>query len=153
MNDLRYFIISEAQELRYTSVLEFGVNMLRNVITISLFMISTAYAEKPDWAESEFYCEYIPNENKEFYGSYCPIVYVDPSWQYTRNRIEGSVVVKMTITKFGSVTDTEIFESTHRGFERPAIRAAEKLKFRPYVVNEEITEISNYYFKFYFTYE
>ncbi|MCC3862286.1 energy transducer TonB [Pseudemcibacter aquimaris] len=70
-------------------------------------------------------------------GGHTPIVRVAP--QYPTNMaskgIEGYVKVSFTITVNGSVKDATVIESSHRGFERNALRAVEKFKYKPKVVD------------------
>lgn len=49
--------------------------------------------------------------------------------------IEGYVDVRFDVTEMGSVTNIEIVFSSHSGFERAAIKAAEKMRYQPRVVD------------------
>ena len=70
-------------------------------------------------------------------GPQTPIVRVAP--QYPINMaskgIEGYVIVQFSLTTNGSVVDAIVIESSHRGFERNAVRAVEKFKYKPKVVD------------------
>ena len=77
-------------------------------------------------------------------GAY-PLVRVAP--QYPRRAqergIEGSVVVKFTITRTGGVADIVVVDSTNPLFDRSAIRAVQKYKYQPYVVNGVPIDLPN----------
>jgi protein TonB len=51
------------------------------------------------------------------------------------HELEGSVVVKFTVTTQGTVTDIRIVESTHSVFEQAAIAAVVKSRYRPRIVD------------------
>ncbi len=73
-------------------------------------------------------------------GEYLPIVKVKPIYPrraQTRG-IEGYVLLQFTVTKTGAVADPVVIESEPRGiFDRAAINAALKFKYKPKVVNGE----------------
>lgn len=46
-----------------------------------------------------------------------------------------------TVTAVGNVTDVKVIESSHPGFEGNAVRAAEKFKYKPKVVNGIAVEV------------
>ncbi|NVK37168.1 MAG: energy transducer TonB [Gammaproteobacteria bacterium] len=67
-----------------------------------------------------------------------PLVQVEPKYpsQALSRRIEGYVVVRLQITKEGTVSDVEIVDAEPKGvFEREAIRAAWRYKFKPKLVD------------------
>lgn len=71
-------------------------------------------------------------------GGVIPIVRIAP--QYPRKalmaKIEGWVKIKFTITASGSVTNPEVVDAKpRRMFDREAIRAILKFKFKPKIVN------------------
>ncbi|MCY3883664.1 MAG: energy transducer TonB [Gammaproteobacteria bacterium] len=71
-------------------------------------------------------------------GEYLPIVKVRP--QYPRRAlqrgIEGYVIVMFTVTENGTVEDPSVFEADPPGiFDRAAMQAALKFKYRPRVVD------------------
>ncbi len=77
-------------------------------------------------------------------GEYLPIVKVQP--QYPRRAlsrgIEGYVIVEFTVTKSGAVRDPIVVESDPPNiFDRAAIKAAEKFKYKPRVVDGEPIEV------------
>ena len=49
--------------------------------------------------------------------------------------LEGFVVVEFTVTPDGSTADHRVIESSHGLFESAAIRAAERFRFRPRVID------------------
>ncbi len=51
--------------------------------------------------------------------------------------VEGHVLVEFDVTAKGTVSNVRIIESSHVGFERAAVRAAEKFRFKPHVLNGE----------------
>ncbi len=71
-------------------------------------------------------------------GEYLPIVKVAPIYPrraQTRG-IEGYVLLEFTVTKTGAVRDPHILESKPPGiFDRSALNAALKFKYKPKVVN------------------
>ncbi len=78
-------------------------------------------------------------------GEYLPIVKVAPVYprRALQRGIEGYVIVEFTVTKQGSVRDPLVVESNPEGiFERAAMDAALKFKYKPRVVNGEPAEVS-----------
>lgn len=77
-------------------------------------------------------------------GEYLPIVKVQPVYPrraLSRN-IEGYVIVEFTVTRAGTVRDVRVVESDPRGiFEKAAIKAAEKFKYKPRVLDGEPIEV------------
>ncbi len=82
-------------------------------------------------------------------------VYV-PQPQYPRRAqsrgVSGYAVVEVTITKTGSVKNIKLMEEhpDNYGFGRAAMRAADKLKYNPRVVNGEPQEVPGVLYKFTF---
>jgi periplasmic protein TonB len=70
-------------------------------------------------------------------GDLLPIVRVAPMFppRAAARGIEGYVVVEYTVTRAGSVTDIVVVESSNSIFERPALEAAGKFRYRPRVVD------------------
>ncbi len=64
--------------------------------------------------------------------------------------LEGWVMVRFTVTSIGAVRDVEVVESSHKIFERSAMAAAAKFKFRPRLINGEPVEVTNVYNKIIF---
>ena len=78
-------------------------------------------------------------------GEYLPIVKVNP--QYPRRAqtrgIEGYVLLEYIVTKTGAVRDPVVIEAKPPGiFNRAAINAALKYKYKPKVVNGEPIDIA-----------
>ena len=78
-------------------------------------------------------------------GEYLPIVKVNP--QYPRRAltrgIEGYVILEYVVTKIGGVRDPVVIEAKPPGiFNRAAINAALKYKYKPKVVNGEAIDVA-----------
>lgn len=76
--------------------------------------------------------------NRTEEGDIVPLVRIQP--QYPReaaiNQIEGYVVVEFTITETGSVTNPRVVDSSpRRVFDRDAMRAILRWKFKPRIVD------------------
>ena len=78
-------------------------------------------------------------------GEYLPIVKVAPVYPrraQTRG-IEGYVVLEFTVTKTGAVTNPVVIEAKPPGiFDRAAMNAAVKFKYKPKVVNGEAIDVA-----------
>lgn len=78
-------------------------------------------------------------------GEYLPIVKVAPVYPrraQTRG-IEGYVLLEFTVTKTGAVTDPVVIEASPPGiFDRAAIGAALKFKYKPKVVDGEPIDVA-----------
>ena len=77
-------------------------------------------------------------------GSYVPIFQVPP--QYPRRAaergIEGCVVLQYVVTEVGSVRDPEVIQSIPQGiFDRAAIRAALRYKYKPLIRDGNAVEV------------
>lgn len=73
-------------------------------------------------------------------GDYLPIVKPQPVYprRAQERGISGHVLVEFTVTETGSVEDVVVILAEPPGyFERAAIRAAEKFKYKPKVINGE----------------
>jgi protein TonB len=78
-------------------------------------------------------------------GEYLPIVKVAPVYprRALSRGIEGYVVVEFTVTKSGAVKDPVVVEAEPSGiFDRAAINAALKFKYKPKVVNGEPIDVA-----------
>lgn len=77
-------------------------------------------------------------------GEYLPIVKVAPVYpaRALARKLEGHVMVEFTVTETGTVRDVVVLESTEELFERPAIEAALKFKYKPRVINGEPVEVA-----------
>lgn len=76
-------------------------------------------------------------------GEYLPIVKVAPVYptRALARRLEGSVLVEFTVTRNGTVKDVIVVESTAELFEKPAIEAALKFRYKPRIVNGAPIEV------------
>jgi protein TonB len=78
-------------------------------------------------------------------GEYLPIVKVAPVYPrraQTRG-IEGYVLLEFTVTKTGAVRDPHVIESKPPGiFDRSALNAALKFKYKPKVVNGDAIDVA-----------
>lgn len=77
-------------------------------------------------------------------GDYLPIVKVSPVYpaRALARKMEGYVLVEFTVTRTGIVKDVIVVESTAALFERPAIEAALKFKYKPRVIDGEAVEVA-----------
>ena len=77
-------------------------------------------------------------------GEYLPIVKVAPIYpRRAQSRgVEGYCTVEYTVTKAGTTRDIAPVDCSHPGyFERASIKAAEKFKYKPRVVDGEPIEV------------
>ena len=77
-------------------------------------------------------------------GEYLPIVKVDPVYprRAAEVGVEGYVVVQYTVTTQGTTKDVIVIDADPKGyFERAAVRAAEKYKYKPRVINGQPVEV------------
>ena len=72
-----------------------------------------------------------------------------PPWALQRG-LEGWVMVRFTVTVIGAVRDVVVVESSHKVFERSAMAAAAKFKFRPRLINGDPVEVTSVYNKIVF---
>lgn len=78
-------------------------------------------------------------------GEYLPIVKVAPVYprRALQRGIEGYVIVEFTVTVQGSVKEPFVVEANPEGiFERAALEAVAKFKYKPRVVNNEPAEVA-----------
>jgi protein TonB len=77
-------------------------------------------------------------------GEYLPIVKVAPVYptRALQRRLEGYVIVEFVVTANGSVRDVAVVESSDAVFERAAIEAALKFKYKPRVVDGSPIEVA-----------
>ncbi|MFP3367304.1 energy transducer TonB, partial [Pseudoalteromonas sp. SIMBA_148] len=74
-----------------------------------------------------------------------PIVKVAPVYprRALSPRIQGYVIVEFTVTKQGTVRDPQVVKAEPESlFDRAAMDAALKLKYKPRVVNGEAVEVA-----------
>ena len=77
-------------------------------------------------------------------GDYLPIVKVAPVYPSSAlsQGLEGFVVVEFTVARSGAVKDVVVVESTDVLFERAAVEAARKFKYRPRIIAGRTVEVS-----------
>jgi len=87
-------------------------------------------------------------------GDIIPLVAIQP--QYPRRAAErgitGYVVVGFVITTQGTTRDIEVLESTNSLFDSASTRAAERLKYKPRIIDGTPVEV-DHFFKFTFELE
>lgn len=76
-------------------------------------------------------------------GDYLPIVKIAPVYpqRALARRLEGHVLLEFAVTRIGTVRDIVVVESTAEIFERPAIEAALKFRYKPRVIDGESVEV------------
>ena len=77
-------------------------------------------------------------------GSHAPIFTVAPNYpsRAASRGIEGWVIMQFTIDKLGRVIDPVVIDAQPQGFfEREALRAVKRYKYRPRVVNGQAVEV------------
>ena len=74
-----------------------------------------------------------------------PLVRVDPQYppQAQRQKLEGWVVVRFTITTAGSTKDGVVMKSSHAVFEKNALQAVSKWKYQPQMEAGKPVEVPN----------
>lgn len=78
-------------------------------------------------------------------GDALPVVKVRPVYpaRAEQRGIEGHVLVQFTIDQLGRVVDAQVVESQPRGmFEHAAMKAVERFRYKPRVVNGEAVSVS-----------
>jgi len=88
-------------------------------------------------------------------GEYMPIVQVAP--QYPRRAaergLEGFVLLEFVVTRQGTVRDPVVVESSNSIFDRAAIDAVQRFRYRPRVIDGEPVEVSGVRFRITFNLE
>jgi protein TonB len=83
-------------------------------------------------------------------GDYLPLVRVKPPYpmRAQQQEIEGWVILELTVTETGSVKDVRVI-SCHPSsiFNRAAVKAARRFKYKPRVVNGKPVEVRGVRFK------
>jgi periplasmic protein TonB len=76
-------------------------------------------------------------------GEYLPIVKVQPIYpaRAASRGLEGYVIVEFTVTRTGTVRDISVVESSSTLFDRAAMDAAAKFKYKPRVIDGEPVEV------------
>lgn len=78
-------------------------------------------------------------------GDYLPIVKVQPEYpaRALSRGISGYVIVEFMVTKLGTVSNPVVVKAEPPGyFERAAIKAASKFKYKPKVINGEPVDVA-----------
>ncbi len=77
-------------------------------------------------------------------GDYLPIVKVAPIYprRAQERGLSGYVIVEFTVTKLGTVVDAKVIETTNSVFNRAAVKAALKFKYKPKVVDGEPIDVA-----------
>ncbi len=86
-------------------------------------------------------------------GDYLPLVRISPEYppRAAERGIEGYVIVELTVTPDGTTKDVKVVEADPPGyFERAAIRAAQKFRYKPRVVNGQAVEVRGVRYMFTF---
>jgi periplasmic protein TonB len=88
-------------------------------------------------------------------GEYMPIVQVAP--QYPRRAaergLEGFVLLEFTVTRQGTVRDPVVIESSSSIFDRAAMEAVMRFRYRPRVIDGEPVEVPGVRFRITFQLE
>jgi protein TonB len=78
-------------------------------------------------------------------GDYLPIVKVLPEYpaRAASRGVEGYVIVEFMVTKLGTVSNPVVIKAEPAGyFERAALKAASKFKYKPKVINGEPVDVA-----------
>ena len=77
-------------------------------------------------------------------GEYLPIVKVAPVYprRAQERGIEGYVILEFTVSKLGTVVNPVVIETTSSLFNKAAMNAALKFKYKPRVVNGEPVDVA-----------
>lgn len=89
-------------------------------------------------------------------GDYMPILKVAPLYpeRAARRNLEGYVLVEFTVTRSGEVRDVKVIESQPQHvFDKSAIQAARKFKYKPRMIDGEVVEVPGVRNKFIFRLE
>ena len=80
-------------------------------------------------------------------GDIIPLVAIQPDYprRALERGIEGYVVVTFVITTQGTTRSITVVESTSSIFERAAIRAAQRLKYKPRIIDGTAVEVDHFY--------
>lgn len=80
-------------------------------------------------------------------GDIIPLVAIQPTYprRAAERGIEGYVVVSFTITTAGTTRDIEVEESSSSLFDSAAKRAAERLKYKPRIIDGTPVEVDHFY--------
>lgn len=119
-------------------------------------LLATIYSEKGRPALASEHQDFLArsNENRDEDNTYVPVFILDPVYPRMAERRgkEGYAVVKLTITKSGSVSNIELVEESPKkyGFGKAALKAAKKLKYTPRIVDGKAQEVPGVFYKYTF---
>jgi periplasmic protein TonB len=82
-------------------------------------------------------------------GEYMPIVQVAPQYpaRAADMNLEGYVILEFTVTSEGLVRDPRVIESSHQIFERAAVDAVLRFRYRPRVIDGNAVEVPGVRFR------
>ena len=89
-------------------------------------------------------------------GEYLPIRHVRPNYpnRALQRGIEGYVILIFTVTETGTIEDAKVHEADPAGiFDRAALQAAEKFKYRPRVIDGVAIRVEGVKYRFTFELE
>jgi protein TonB len=88
-------------------------------------------------------------------GEYMPIVQVAPQYppRAAERGLEGYVTLEFTVTRQGTVRDPVVIESSSSLFNRAAIDAVQRFRYRPRVIDGEPVEVPGVRFRITFELE
>jgi protein TonB len=83
-------------------------------------------------------------------GDFVPLVAVVPQYPNSamRRGLEGYCVVQFTITAEGRTRDPKVVECSNNVFARNSIKATDKLKYKPRVIDGQPIEVADHLYKF-----
>ena len=119
-------------------------------------LLATIYSEKGRPALASEHQDFLArsNENRDEDNTYVPVFIPQPVYPRMAERRgkEGYAVVKLTITKSGSVSNIELVEESPKkyGFGKAALKAAKKLKYTPRTVDGKAQEVPGVFYKYTF---
>jgi len=86
-------------------------------------------------------------------GDMLPIVVVAPTYpsRAAERGVEGYALISLTVTADGIVEDERVVEAEPRGyFERSALQAVQKFKYKPRIINGKAVPVSGVLYKMHF---
>lgn len=88
-------------------------------------------------------------------GEYMPIVQVAPRYppRAAERGLEGYVILEFTVTREGTVQNPAVVESSNSVFDRPAMDAVLRFRYRPRVIDGEPVEVPGVRFRITFNLE
>ena len=88
-------------------------------------------------------------------GEYMPIVQVAPRYppRAAERGLEGYVLLEFVVTRQGTVRDPVVVDSSNTMFNRPAIDAVQRFRYRPRVIDGEPVEVPGVRFRITFELE